>query len=72
MFSSFLNSSRDQKLMPLESEANFYQPGITVNNELSASYQKRRNLFRNSTGYTTDEVTLAGMLYSDLLSNQTG
>ena len=58
--------------MPLESAGYFYQQGSTANNEISASYMKRRGLFMDGNSYTTDEVTLAGLLYSDLLSNQTG
>ena len=50
----------------------FYQPGSTVNKELSASYKNRRNMLRDKNAYKKDSTVFVGQIFHDLITNESG
>ena len=61
-----------KKLMPLEAEGNIYEPGSTINKELSASYTKRREMMTDENKYKDDGGVFIGQIFHDMLTNESG
>lgn len=56
-----MQSTRDQNIFPSEASGFYTESGSTIDSELSASYKRRRLLFRTSGNvYKKDPVTFIG------------
>ena len=50
----------------------FYQPGSSMNKQISASYTKRRDMLRDNNAYKADGAVFVGQIFHDLVTNESG